>query len=168
MASQLSYRIIALCCAIILVAASAGHAQSEHDMQKSRKPIYDEHADGTQQIDSALALARASHKRVLLKMGANWCGWCYLLHNLFIEDSTIASTLNDNYILVHIDIDGDHNKGVNERYGNPKRLGLPVLVVLDENGKQLTTQNTGDLEEGRRHSPAKVLAFLKKWMVADR
>jgi hypothetical protein len=48
-------------------------------------------------------------------------------------------------------------------YGNPTRLGLPVLVVLDADGRQLTTQSTGDLEKGNAHDPAKVLAFLKKW-----
>jgi hypothetical protein len=40
---------------------------------------------------------------------------------------------------------------------------LPLIVVLDADGKQLTTQDTGKLEEGDHHSPEKVMAFLKEW-----
>jgi hypothetical protein len=50
-----------------------------------------------------------------------------------------------------------------QKYGNPTKHGLPVLVVLDSDGKQLTTQDTGQLEQGDHHDPAKVIAFLSKW-----
>jgi hypothetical protein len=37
-------------------------------------------------------------------------------------------------------------------------------VVLDADGRPLTTQDTGELENGRDgHDPSKVLAFLEKW-----
>lgn len=38
-----------------------------------------------------------------------------------------------------------------------------MIVVLDADGKRLTTQDTGKLEEGDRHDPNKVLAFLNQW-----
>ena len=38
-----------------------------------------------------------------------------------------------------------------------------MIVVLDGTGRKLTTQDTGELEEGARHSPAKILAFLAQW-----
>jgi hypothetical protein len=49
------------------------------------------------------------------------------------------------------------------RYGNPTSHGIPVLVVLDSDGKQLTTKDTGDLEDGEGHSPAKIREFLAAW-----
>lgn len=56
------------------------------------------------------------------------------------------------------------NDAVNARYGNPVAQGLPVLMVLDADGKQLTTQETGALEDGKAaHDPAKVIAFLRQW-----
>lgn len=55
------------------------------------------------------------------------------------------------------------NVGVNERYGNPIQHGLPVLVLLGETGKPWITQETGSLEEGDAHNPAKILAFLREW-----
>ena len=38
-----------------------------------------------------------------------------------------------------------------------------LVLVLDAEGNQLTTQDSGKLEEGDHHDPAKVLAFLKQW-----
>jgi thiol-disulfide isomerase/thioredoxin len=129
--------------------------------------IYDIEADGFAQIETALAEADASGKRVLLQFGANWCGWCHKLHHLFAEDAQIAAELSANYIVVLVDVDGEHNSAVDKKYGNPTQHGLPVIVVLDASGKQLTTQDTAKLEEGDHHDPAKVMAFLTKWSQAD-
>ena len=65
-------------------------------------------------------------------------------------------------------VNKSHNADVNQRYGNPTRFGLPVLVVLDAEDKALTTQDTGKLEEGDHHDPAKVLAFLNQWAPSRR
>ncbi len=83
------------------------------------------------------------------------------------NDPEIAKLVRDNYVLVLIDVDKGHNADVVKKYGNPTRFGLPVLVVLDSDGHQLCTQDTGQLEEGNHHSPAKVKAFLLKWKKAS-
>ena len=75
----------------------------------------------------------------------------------------ISKVVKENFIVVLIDVDQGHNEDIVKRYGNPTRFGLPVLVVLDTDGTQLTTQDTGKLEDGDHHDPAKVLAFLAKW-----
>lgn len=125
--------------------------------------LYDEKASGAQQIEKALAEAKRRKKNVLLQFGANWCHWCHKLHKLCESDKTLAAELKKNFVVVLIDVDKKHNEDINQRYGNPTKLGLPVIVVLDPSGKQLTTQDTGKLEEGDHHDPAKVLAFLKQW-----
>jgi thiol:disulfide interchange protein len=53
------------------------------DTPTTRANIYDETADGSKQISDALNIAKREDKRVLLQFGANWCGWCHLLHELF-------------------------------------------------------------------------------------
>lgn len=140
---------------------------ADQPAKPNRPAIYDTKADGGKQIAGALTTAKREHKNALLQFGANWCGWCHKLHNLFHSNKDIAAFLKANYIVVLIDVDKvegkQHNAYINERYGNPCRFGLPALVVLDADGKQLTTQDTGKLEEGDHHDPAKVLAFLKQW-----
>ncbi|HWL94353.1 MAG TPA: thioredoxin family protein [Phycisphaerae bacterium] len=141
-------------------------ADKKSDAPK-RPDIYDRAADGEKQIAEALAKAKRDHKRVLLKFGANWCGWCHKLHDLFKSDKDIGRKLLYEYEVVYIDVDKvdgkPHNAATVEKYGQPTKHGLPVLVVLDEDGKQLTTQETGSLEKGPAHDPAKVMAFLDKW-----
>lgn len=126
-------------------------------------PLYDEKANGAQQIEKALIEAKKHKKTVLLQFGANWCGWCHKLHKLFHDDKAIAAELKKSFVVVLIDVNEKHNADIDQRYGNPTKNGLPVIVVLDPEGKPLWTQDTGKLEEGDHHDPAKVLAFLKQW-----
>jgi len=130
----------------------------------SHPAIYEEGAEGSKQISQALAAAKKENKRVLLQFGANWCGWCDKLHDLFRSNSEIAAALKKSYVVVLADVNKGHNDDINTQYGNPTRFGLPALVVLDADGRQLTTQDTGKLEDGDHHDPKKVLAFLNKWV----
>ena len=129
--------------------------------------IYDVHADGAAQIAAALARASSEHKRVIVDFGANWCIWCRRLHATLEKDPGVARALERGFVVVMVDVNtrrGERrNAGVVARYGNPTEHGIPVLVVLDADGRQLTTQDTGALEEGSGHSPAKIAAFLATW-----
>jgi thiol:disulfide interchange protein len=129
--------------------------------------VYDVHADGARQITEALARAAVVNRRVIVVFGANWCIWCRRLHATFETDPGVAKALARDFIVVSVDINTRHgearNAAVNEKYGNPIAHGIPVLVVLDSDGKQLTTKDSGELEEGDGHSPAKILAFLAAW-----
>ena len=129
----------------------------------SRPAIYDENADGAKQIADALAVAKKDNKRVLLQFGANWCVWCHKLHKLCQTDPDIAAKLKDSFVVVLVDVNKGHNGDINKKYGNPAGLGLPAIVILDADGKALTTQDSGKLEQGDHHDPKKVLAFLNEW-----
>ena len=150
--------------ALLVPAFVASPPSVSAEAAKAGRPkIYDESLDGSKQIADALVVAKKEDKRVLLQFGANWCGWCHLLHELFESDKDIAARLKADYVVVLVDVNKEHNKSINERYGNPMRHGLPVIVVLDADGKQLKTQDTGELEDGKHHDPVKVMAFLKAW-----
>jgi thiol:disulfide interchange protein len=136
---------------------------AETPAKTTRPAIYDENADGAKQIADALVVAKKEDKRVLLQFGANWCGWCHKLHKLCQTDAEIAAKLKDSFVVVLVDVNKDHNSDINKRYGNPTRFGLPVIVILDADGKVLTAQDTGKLEQGDHHDPKKVLAFLNEW-----
>ena len=149
--------------AAILTISAPSTSRAADGPRPSRPNIYDTAADGKEQITAALKTAQAENKRVILKFGANWCGWCHRLSGLLKTNTELAQILKDNYVLVLIDVDKQHNADTVKKYDNPTRFGLPVLVVLDTDGTALTTQDTGKLEEGDHHDPAKVKAFLEKW-----
>jgi len=131
-------------------------------------PVYNEKADANVDIAHALAKAKRNHSRVLIQWGANWCGWCKLLHKLSRDDAAIKKTLQSEYEVVLVDM-GRMDKHVDlaEKYGAAlKTGGLPYLTVLDENGTVVVNQETGSLERKGdgppSHDPALVLAFLKR------
>lgn len=143
-----------------LARASAPAAAPSGD---ARAALYDELADGADLIASALSRARPVNHRVLLVFGANWCSWCHKLHRLFRDDAAVGRRLASSYEVVWIDVNEGHNAGLSGQYGRDEQAGVPYLMVLDADGKVLTRQETGALEEGNHHDPAKVLAFLDRW-----
>jgi thioredoxin-related protein len=154
--------------AVALVAVAGASVAPEYP--KMGADIYDAHADASVQIAGALAKASAQDKRVLLIFGANWCIWCHRLHATLESEPAVARALDQGFVLVMVDVNtrkGEkRNAAVNDKYGDPIKNGIPVLVVLGADGKQLTTKDSGELEEGEGHSPAKILAFLSAWAPA--
>ncbi len=137
--------------------------------KSSSRPAFDETADARAEILRAMDAARYSGKRILLIFGANWCPWCRSLHELFESDSEIRQICQRHFRVVWIDVGKkDRNLDLNERYGNPLRYGIPVIVVLDADGRKLAVQETGSLEqntpEKKGHDREKVLNFLRKWI----
>lgn len=151
--------------ALALLCAATLRAEPEYPAKGP--DIYDVRASGAAQVEAALARASAEHKRVILDFGANWCIWCRRLHATLEGDPALARALGKDFVVVMVDVNtrnGPHrNADLVARYGNPVAHGIPVLVVLDADGRQLTTKDTGELEEGEGHSPAKIAAFLGAW-----
>jgi thiol:disulfide interchange protein len=132
-------------------------------VKREKAPTYDEKADAKEQIAEALAKAKKHNRRVLIQWGANWCGWCIKLHDVFKSDKAIAKKLQNEYDVVFVDIGkADKNLELVKKYGATLEEGVPYLTVLDADGKPVTNQETGSLEKGANHDPEKVLAFLKK------
>ena len=147
------------------LAASALRADPEYP--KMGRDIYDVHADGAAQVAAAVSQAAAEHKRVIVDFGANWCIWCRRLSSTLESDPGVSKALKRDFVVVQVDVNTRNgvkrNADLNTKYGNPTEHGIPVLVVLDSDGRQLTTKDSGELEEGDAHSPAKIMAFLSSW-----
>jgi thiol:disulfide interchange protein len=144
--------------------APAEPAQQAQPEKKKRKAIYDESAVASEQIAAAIAKASRENRRVLIQWGANWCGWCHLLHDLCAGDKDLKRKLSYEYDVVLVDIGRwDKNVDLAERYGaDIKNQGVPYLTVLDGSGEVVANQEPGSLEDGTKHHPAKVMAFLEK------
>lgn len=159
-------------------APAAPQSKPAEAKKKAARPnIYDEKADAKQQIADAVAKAKKDNRRVLLQWGANWCGWCHLLHDLYKNDKAVAKELLYEYNLVLVDVGqfDKHMELAKELGADLKGTGLPYLTILDADGKALANQETGSLEskdkEKPGHDSAKVMEFLKKYettpVVAD-
>ena len=57
--------------------------------QTALKKVYNEDINPIEQIDQALAKAKAENKNVICQVGGNWCPWCLRFADFISRDTTI-------------------------------------------------------------------------------
>lgn len=125
--------------------------------------VYPDPSSASVDLAHAIKQASATHKRVILDFGGNWCGDCIVLDKYFHDPANLA-LLNANFMLVHINVGRfDQNTELARRYQIPLDKGVPALAVLDSRGRLLYSQRTGEFEAMRRMDPAAVTSFLLQW-----
>ena len=127
------------------------------------RDIYPDPDQAKSDIASALKNAAASHKRVILDFGGNWCGDCHVL-DMYFHNPQNRPILEANYVLVHVNVGHyDANLDIAQRYGIPLNKGVPALVVLSGTGKVLLSQRSGEFEKMQHMEPSTVTSFLVQW-----
>jgi thiol:disulfide interchange protein len=149
-----SIKILALAA---LLALGAGHARS------AGRDIYPDPAQANADLAGALKTAASTHKRILLDFGGNWCGDCQAL-DIYFHDATNLPILEANFVLVDVNIGHmDANLELAGKYEVPLNKGVPALAVLDEHGKLLYSQKSGQFAPMRRMESSAVTQFLVQW-----
>jgi thiol:disulfide interchange protein len=145
---------------LTLLVAFAFYANSARGAERD---IYPAPEQAKTDLAAALQTSAATHKRVILDFGGNWCPDCRVL-DLYFHDPANKPLLDADYILVHVNI-GRMNENVDiaERYGIPLRKGVPALAVLGERGELLYSQKTGEFEAMRGMQSSAVTDFLVRW-----
>jgi thiol:disulfide interchange protein len=129
-----------------------------------KKHLYSAEADPKVEIASALKQADRENKHVILDFGGDWCGDCQVLDIYFHQQPNLA-LLQKNFVLVHVWVPEtlDKNGDIGLKYGVPITKGVPALAVLDENGKVLYAQRTGQFNDMRHMDAGSVSEFLNRW-----
>jgi len=147
-------RILAL---VAVLALAAGTARA------AGRDIYPDPAQARADLAAALRTAAATHKRILLDFGGNWCADCQVL-DIYFHDATNRPILEANFVLVHVNIGYmDQNLDIAARYKVPVQKGVPALAVLSDQGKLLYSQTNGQFEAMRRMESSAVTGFLAEW-----
>jgi thioredoxin 1 len=141
----------------ILLSLAGGLAHS------AGRDIYPDPTEAKTDLAAALKTAAATHRRILLDFGGNWCGDCQVLNIYFHNDSNRA-LLEKNFILVDVNVGQlDTNLDIAQEYGIPLKRGVPALAVLSEAGKLLYSQKNGEFETMSRMESSAVTTFLMQW-----
>jgi thioredoxin 1 len=150
------FRFLALA---VLLATGAAPARP------AMRDIYPAPAQAKADLSVALKTAAATHKRILLDFGGNWCPDCQVL-DLYFHDATNQPILEANFVLVHVNIGTtgiNANFDLAQQYEVPLNKGIPALAVLSEDGKLLYSQKGGEFESMRRMESSAVTKFLLQW-----
>jgi thioredoxin 1 len=114
-------------------------------------------------LAAALQTAAASHRRVIVDFGGNWCTDCHVLDS-FLHDETNRPLLEASFVLVHVNVGRlDKNLDLATRLQIPLQKGVPALAVLDADGTLLYSQRTGEFQDMSRMSSAGVAQWLRHW-----
>lgn len=139
---------------------------------KSLKKVYNEEINPIEQIDQAVAKAKAEGKFVVCQVGGNWCPWCLKFADFIANDTAISKVIDENFEYIHVNYNPrksqgpeqvEQGKALMKRLDNAGRFGFPVFVILDEEGKIIHIQDSSFLEEGEGYNQEKVLRFFKNW-----
>jgi thiol:disulfide interchange protein len=158
---------ISLVAVLVLVAVSwfipaQLHAQAGKKGGYVPVEKFDPARDAARDIKDAQVEARRSARRILVDVGGAWCIWCRRLDSLFMRNKILAAELHAGFVVVKVNYSPENkNEAVLSTF--PKISGYPHLFVLDEGGRLLHSQDSGELESGEGHDPAKVLAFIQAW-----
>ena len=138
--------------------------KAEAEKASYAKP-YDEAENAEQKIAELVKKAKKENKNIMLQAGGNWCIWCLRFNNFVQTTPELKKLVDENYIYYHLNYSPKNkNEKIFAQYGNPgEKYGYPVFIVLDKNGKQIHTQESGSLEEGKGYSLDKVKAFFEAW-----
>jgi thiol:disulfide interchange protein len=141
--------------AVLTLAAGTANSAS--------RDIYPDPAQAQTDINAALKSAAATHRRVLLDFGGNWCGDCQVL-DIYFHNEENRPILDANFVLVHVNVGHlDENVDLAEQYRIPLKRGVPELAVLSESGKLLYSTQTAEFEKMQGIESSAVTQFLVKW-----
>lgn len=141
-------------------------AKKKADEEKAALPKpYNETEDAAAKIAELIKKAKKENKNIMIQAGGNWCIWCLRFNNYVQTTPELKKLVDDNYLYYHLNYSPKNkNEKIFEQYGNPgAKYGYPVFVVLDKNGKQIHTQDSAVLEEGKGYSFQKVKTFFEIW-----
>lgn len=125
--------------------------------------VYNPYADAALQLKTATSKALKEKKHVLVIVGGNWCVWCKRLDQFLNNQADLQSAL-EKYEIVHLNYSKENkNEPILTQFNYPQQYGFPVLVVLNENGTYMMTQNTSSLEKGSGYDLEKIQSFLNAW-----
>jgi thioredoxin-related protein len=152
---------------MVLVSLASGIALAQENKEAPKKDLterekFDPAKDPVKDVQNAVVVASKAGKRILLDVGGEWCSWCHKLDKFFQDNKDVKDFMLKNYVVVKVNYSKENK---NEKFLSqyPKIPGYPHLFVLEEDGKFLHSQGSGDLESGDHHDHDKVLDFLKKW-----
>ena len=127
---------------------------------------YDEKASADEQVNAALAKAKAQHKLAFIDLGGNWCGDCRVLASL-MELPEVKRFAEAHYVVVQVDV-GRFNKNLQipARWGITKRLeGVPAVLIVNPNDNALINPgHVAALADARHMTPQAIGDWIAQWV----
>ncbi len=148
---------------ITLALLVASPAVMSNTPPNSEAALYDPARSARADVDAALARAKATNKRVILVMGANWCHDSKALSGWF-ETSRFKAMLAPKYELVYVDVgQKDRNIDIAQRFGISSIKGTPTVLVLSPDGVLLNKKDAPAWRNAASRSEDAVFGYFARF-----
>ena len=125
---------------------------------------YDPARDPFKDGHSAIQLAKATQRRILIEVGGDWCKWCHLMDRFFDDNPDIKTTMHQTFVMLKINVsDANANKQFLSSF--PKPPGYPHMYVSDTDGSVLLSKDTADFLVDGKYSKQKFIEFSRHWAI---
>ncbi|MBA2621841.1 MAG: thioredoxin family protein [Acidobacteria bacterium] len=144
-------------------AAKKIKAQTADKVQTAQRLKFDPTRNPNDDLQAAILLAKKEHKRIILDVGGEWCGWCHEM-DAFIERNRELKKLRDeNYVWLKINF-SEENENREFLAAYPQIKGYPHLYILEADGKFIFSKDTSELEDGvKSYNLKKFTDFLTQY-----
>jgi len=123
---------------------------------------FDPTANASADLAAAVVVARASHRRIILDVGGEWCSWCHILDTFIEAHADLGKDIARDFVWLKINFSPENeNQAFLSKY--PRIPGYPHLFVLSEDGDLLHSQDTAKLELERSYDLEKMRTFFATW-----
>lgn len=125
---------------------------------------FDADADADGDVARAFAQARATHKKVLIDLGGNWCGDCRILAGI-MELPEVKRFIDAHYVVAVVDVGRfNRNLQIPARFGITDRLeGVPAVLIANPDGTLVNAGHIAALADARSMSPQDIVDWLASW-----
>ena len=152
-------------CLLVTLPASAKHDnRTPKPAPSTPKQVnsYDVARDPGKDLQTAIAEATRTKKRILLEVGGDWCVYCNIMDTTFESHPQLRKVRDAYYVTVMINYSKENpNEAFLSKY--PRIADYPHFFVLDSEGTFLYSQPTHKFEQGKKYNAGKIEDFLKKW-----
>lgn len=129
---------------------------------------YDESADAPAAVAQAQRAAVAAHKPLLIVFGANWCTDCRALDTEFKRADT-AKLVTQKFVIVKVDVGHfDKNLELSKRFGDPIKKGIPAVVIVNADGRDVYATRAGELASARKMGGEAIRSFFEKVIAREK
>jgi thioredoxin:protein disulfide reductase len=140
-------RVMRLSCAALLLVAGAAFAIPRTGRATVQWTPWDQ---------TTIAAAAAQHKPVVIDFFADWCLPCKEFDEKTFSGPAVASELN-RFVRIKADLTNDNDPGVQALTKQYGIVGVPTLIFLDANGREVSSARLTGFE-----GPQPFLARLKQ------
>ncbi|HTY03659.1 MAG TPA: thioredoxin family protein [Rhodocyclaceae bacterium] len=124
---------------------------------------FDASANPAADVARAVQQAKATHRKVLVIAGGEWCPWCRALDAFITNDADARSALDRAFVTVHVYY-GEKNRNEAFFATMPRAKGYPHFWILAWNGELIESVDTSIIEDGKSgYDKEKFLRFVAEY-----